>query len=258
MIRPYIALIFTSALLVMSTASAKETKSISFCEDPWPPYTYGAHGEVPEKGYAVDFLNEVSKRIDVKFSMTLLPWKRCLLMAKNGSIDGVMLLTKNSKRERYLEFTVPLISDNNLLWFRSDENLAANSWDSFEDLKSYRIGVVAGFNYGEAFIKAKEEYNFNIEVVNDVKSNFNKLALGRIDVFFVNLSAANEVLKEEHELKVKFKFLDKLFEKVPFYIGISKNSQARFLLPDINKAINGMIRDGTIERIMKQFPDRRP
>jgi len=223
--------------------------TLKFCEDPWPPYTYGEMGKTPTGGYAVTFLNEISKRTNLSIDMKLFPWKRCLFMAEKGNMDGVMLLTSSEERAGYLEFTRPLMSDNNLAWFKKGLQLKG-SWASFEELKPYRIGVTAGFNYGDKFNKAKKRYQLKTDEANDIIANFNKLALERIDIFFVNLAAANDALKEFPELRAQVTYTDGLFEKVPFYIGFSKQSPAKKYLPDFNKAIDSMIKDGTIERIL--------
>lgn len=257
MIRFYIRFMFSigaSVLLTLSVATAKEPETVSFCEDPWPPYTQGEIGQAPERGYAVDFLNEISRRLDIDISLILLPWKRCLLLAEKGDVDGVMLLTKNSERERYLEFTVPLMSDNNLIWFRADRDLGAANWKSFQDLKNYRIGVVAGFNYGDEFNLATDKYNLSVEETVDIISNFHKLDFKRIDVFFVNLAAANEALRDSPELRRKLEYVDTLFDKLTFHIAFSKQSKVRHLLSEFNKVILEMKQDGTIYRILKQNP----
>ena len=240
------------AIISLSTKTSAND-SILFCEDPWPPYTFGEMGSPPTKGYAVDFLNEITKRLDLKISMTLLPWKRCLLLAKKGKMDGVMLLTKSGNRERYLDFSIPLMGDNNLIWYKRGNNIGKNL-ESFVDLKDYRIGVATGFNYGDEFNEATEKYNLNIEEASDIESNFKKLALGRIDVFFVNLAAAAEVLGRNAELADKVTYIDALFEKVPFFIAFSKKSKAKSLLPLFNKTILEMSEDGTIAKILSNHP----
>lgn len=235
-------------LIDIQTVYAEE--SIDFCEDPWPPYTYGEMGAPPSKGYAVEFLNEIAARTNITVTMTLLPWKRCLLMAERGEMDGIMLLTKNDQRTQYLDFSIPVMSDNNLVWYRRMDNIH-KKLDSFSDLKNYRIGLAASFNYGDEFEAAIKEFNLNVEVAHDIKSNFRKLALGRIDVFFVNLAVANEVFRQNPELEKNIVYSDKLFKKVPFFIAISKKSKARSIVPKLNQTIQTMAEDGTIDRILR-------
>jgi polar amino acid transport system substrate-binding protein len=244
-------ILFLLLTFLGTSSQAEMINEISLCEDPWPPYTYGETGEVPEKGYAVEFIKEISKRTGVKINMRLFPWKRCLHMAEKGGIDGIMLLTKNQDRSRYLDFTIPLMGDNNLVWFRSDRNLGSD-WNSFSDLKSYRIGLVAGFNYGDVFNAMNEKHTFTTETARSIETNFQKLAADRIDLFFVNLAAANIALSKHPELRAQVTYVDKLFEKVPFYIGLAKHSEARILIPKFNRAIESMLNDGTIDKILSQ------
>ena len=187
---------------------SSEIKEVKFCEDPWPPYTYGKVGEITEKGIATDIINELFSRMDIKVTNKLLPWKRCLLMVEKGKQDGAMMLTKNSEREEYMEFSIPIIENRDMIWYKKG-NSKIKEWNSFEDLKPYIIGNSLGFNYGKEFEKSVVEYNLKVDVAKIDELNFKKLDKGRIDVFFCNETAANTIFSKNKDLKDKFISMEK-------------------------------------------------
>ena len=53
------------------------------------------------------------------------------------------------------------------------------------------------------------------------------------------------------KLKGKFKYVDRLFERLLFHIALSKQSKAIGFLPAFNQAIADMHEDGTIDKILQ-------
>ncbi|WP_417566519.1 substrate-binding periplasmic protein [Marinobacter sp.] len=224
-----------------------------FCNSHWPPYSYGDDEALAIGGYAVDFMNELSGRIARPVELRILPWLRCLKMAEDGDVDGIMLLTENEERKQFLLMSRPIISDANLLWYRSDSP-HARPRSTFADLQGLRIGVVTGFNYGEPFNAAVVQLNLTVDEAPSILSNFRRLDRDWIDVFLVNRMAADYALHDYPLLKAGMVVQGGLFESVGFRIGLAKAGRAAGLLAEIDKALEDMHEDGTIDRIMLEEP----
>lgn len=250
---------FTSGLTLLLllccsvSLKAEERATFRFCEDPWAPYTLGEIGAAPAKGIAVELFQELGERLDVTFQLMLLPWKRCLLWAETGDYDGIMLLTRNSDRATYLSFTDPVHKDRNLVWHRSDREFE-QSFKSFEEFRGFRIGITAGFNYGEEFNRAVKELGLVVEEAPNILSNLRRLDLGRIDVFLVNKPAAEFAMVEFPDLRDRLSYAQGPFDALPFFIGLSKASPIEGELARFNQAISDMRDDGTLERIFNAQP----
>ncbi|WP_138438925.1 substrate-binding periplasmic protein [Marinobacter alexandrii] len=237
------------ALVLSATGSADQTRATyRFCEDPWPPYTIGEIGRQPESGIAVELFEELEHRLGMAFELRLLPWKRCLLWAKQGQYDGVMLLTHNDDRATYLHFLTPVHRDANLVWARSDRSFD-REFRSFKDFQGLKIGVTDGFTYGEAFNQAVVEHNLTLDSAPSILSNMLRLSLGRIDIFLVNGVAGESALENRPDLRNALTVYRGPFESVPFFIGLSKASPITAYLPLFNEVLTDMTEDGTIERI---------
>lgn len=240
-------LLFHSEMLI-----AEPNKKLELCQGVWPPYTLGEELSEPTGGIALEFVNEISNRISIPIAVQLLPWKRCVLLAKEGKKDGISLLTISSAREEFLEFSKPILADNNLVWFLKDREFEGD-WQTFEDLKGLKVGVTSGYNYGDEFKNAISRYHLSVEDGPSLRSNFIKLGYGRIDVYLLNMPVAQMVLKDLPELRHKLSYNDKLFEKVAFAMGLSKQSKASKLIGRVNKAIEDMKQDETVKRIMQAY-----
>ena len=243
-------------LAVMPAAGAADTATeepLHFCNSHWAPYSYGdARGEAVG-GYAVDFMLEISRRIERPFNLSVLPWLRCMRMAELGEVDGIMLLTENEERKRFLNLTIPLLEDENLLWYPKQSPYATER-PNFSDLQGLRIGVVTGFNYGESFNRAVEEYDLILDEAASVLSNLRRLDRQWIDVFPVNRTAAEYALYDHPNLRSRLVAMDGPFEPVGFRLGLAKAGRAADLTERVNVAIATMHEDGTIADILSREP----
>ncbi len=250
----FLSIIFGYIFLLSSLLLAQEITKITLIQDPWPPYTFGKAGEIPSRGFAVEISKEIFQRLNIQTDLMLFPWKRCLLQLKLGEKDGIMLLTKNTERQEYMDFTDKLMDSQDMIWYYPEKFKAhvgkEFSWDTFRDLKPYKIGHTAGFNYGERYDEAVREHNLIEEYANTDEQNFKKLFRGRIDIFVCNDNAAYEVFNIHPELKGKFKFAKKPLQRVEYFMAFSKKSPARSLLPQINHIIAQMKNDGTINKLI--------
>ncbi|WP_420389391.1 substrate-binding periplasmic protein [Marinobacter sp.] len=255
-LRPFVGYLLVPLLAALSFHSAANDQrqpTYRFCEDPWPPYTVGETSLPPKSGMAVELFEELEQRLGMTFHLRLLPWKRCLLWAKEGKYDGVMLLTRNEDRSRYLSFPVAVHQDANVVWALKSRTFERD-FRTFKDFQGLRIGLTEGFNYGEAFDQAVEEYRLKVDSGPTVLSNMLRLALGRIDIFLVNRVVGESATEDRPSLREKLTYHRGPFEAVPFFIGLSKSSPIKAEVPRFNEALENMKQDGTINRIFGTQP----
>ena len=239
------------AVLVLSS-SLFAGEIIKMSEDPWPPFTFGKAGSITTKGIATDINQELFKRLGLKVETRLYPWKRCLMQMKRGKRDGLMLLSINEERKSFLKFSISIMSDKNLLWYKKN-NKKVKEWKKFKDLKKYKIGITNGFNYGDKFNNANKKYNFKTDGVRTDKLNFKKLEANRIDIIICSNVTARTIFKKNPAYKKQFKSMKKPINESFLYIALSKKSKHVKLMKKINKELRKMKRDGTIRRILRKY-----
>ncbi|WP_421055703.1 substrate-binding periplasmic protein [Leisingera sp. D0M16] len=129
----------------MFAAAARAETVLTFCYDPYPPYTLGTGG-VPSSGLKVHLLEAVVSRIDGLDAVTvLLPWQRCLSQAKTGEADGILPLFKSPEREAFLAFTEATFQQTNTFWYNRDRFPDGLEWgEGYAGVSHLRLGMVNG------------------------------------------------------------------------------------------------------------------
>lgn len=252
----FISLIISYFISCPLILMGQDIKKVTFAQDPWPPYTFGESGSSPQGGHAVKITKQIFQRLDVEVELLLLPWKRVLLMAEKGEVDGIMLLSKDAKRERYLDYSNVLVRDNDLIWY-APELFKSKwkkdfAWNTFTDLKPYTIGNTLGNSYGNAYQKAVKDLKLDIDMAATDKQNLLKLVKGRIDIFISSEIPALYIINGDPRLKGKIKSGITPFRPEPLlmYTAFSKKSPAKILLPQVNNVIAEMKKEGFIDKVL--------
>jgi len=162
--------------MVGSNAYAQKTLTVVFTS--WFPYTYTENDEA--KGYEIDILKAVFKRMHVDAKYIELPWKRCLLELEYGEADALSSMLKNPERERYTIFSSMRISCSRVVLF-TKKGASIDFDGSFESIKDKRIGYTLGFDYGEDFAQAlflKKDSGLTVQnIIKKVIEGYNDIGI---------------------------------------------------------------------------------
>lgn len=215
--------------------------------DPYPPWTEGQQGSQATGGIAVNIIEELFKRLNMKTLTIVYPFKRGLERIKQGDEDAILMVSTSEDREQYMSFTVPIRHVKHVFYYSSESNKF--DWSAWEDLQKYTIGNISGYNLGNDWEKAKKQYSLNVEEVKSDSFNADKLLLGRIDAFIADQEVMDRFIEENPKYHGKFQWHEK-----PVYVsvnnfGISKKSFLSPMLTDINVILEEMKSDGTFQEI---------
>ncbi|MGQ5521983.1 substrate-binding periplasmic protein [Chitinimonas sp. PSY-7] len=97
-------------------------------------------------GIAVEMVTEILRRKNIKFTNTLLPWKRCLLEIEKGGMDILPIASYNEERAKFAYFTEPLYVNHLVFFYQTDKFNKPPNIKDIEGMKPYRFGGVLGFN----------------------------------------------------------------------------------------------------------------
>ena len=237
-----------SAFLFGHPVFAEQT--VLLVGDPWPPYVIGEMGEDATSGVAVEIAKKIFSQIDgamVRFP--LIPWKRALREVEEGQSDGIGMLLKTPEREVYMLYTVALVTGENLIWSATGETAARFEWASIEDLHGLRIGVTQGYSYGEELDRSFKKGDVIPVLAPTVEHLFEMLANGRINLALANDAVGYSLARKHPEAAILPSI--RAVNSETFYIGISRKSPAVKLVPAINRAIEALRAEGTIDRIVR-------
>jgi len=102
------------------------------------------------RGMAVELAEVLLKEAKCKPVYEISPWKRSLLLLKEGNLDMMMNLSITDERKKYLNFIGPQRDETILIAVRKEFNFEINSLEDIKKLPG-RIGIQIGSSFGKAF-----------------------------------------------------------------------------------------------------------
>jgi polar amino acid transport system substrate-binding protein len=172
----------TMLSFIFSANLAFANKKVTIVVEHWAPWEI-AHDDNKANitdGLAIDILNELFSRLELDIEYKNTPWQRALKQIETGEIDLIPMVLKTPEREEYMTFTTPIYNDPILFAYSTDKHDALE-WNSWEDLKSLKIGMTRGYTYGGLNDAIKEGELDATVSTNDTQS-IKKLLSGRFDI----------------------------------------------------------------------------
>lgn len=183
------ALLLGALLLLVSGPSPAGDCHMAVGWEPWPPYQFeDASGELT--GLDVELVRAIAARLDCPISYQQLPWPRTLFEVRQGGLVNVAAgADKTDERQTYAYFSKPYRKESVYLYVRSDR-IDEFVLEELEDIAAtgFRLGITAGYHYGEEFSELMEGEAFaaQVEPVRSDAQNHEKLMRGRIDGFLAD------------------------------------------------------------------------
>ncbi|MEM7598902.1 MAG: transporter substrate-binding domain-containing protein [Pseudomonadota bacterium] len=241
--------ILTLLFGLVLTSQAAQADNLSFCYDPYPPYTLGEEGPATG-GMKVALLDAVMAQIDgVSATVTLLPWKRCQAVVRAGEMDGILPLFSNDERREYLAMSQETIDQVAAFWHRKGQFDDEFDWSGdYAELSHLQLGMLNG-SYIDAEMEAAFEAQSEITRARDVPTLLELLMLGRIDVVAIDASVGRYVVARQ-DLQDDLVQIDRPISSKMSYFGLSKASGADRHLEEFNRAIATLQENGALSAIV--------
>ncbi len=236
------------ALFVPATVRAETT--LTFCYDPYPPYTFGTEGAA-SGGLKVRLLQAVTDRIDgVSANVVLLPWKRCQAQVKAGSIDGILPLFRNAERESYMAFTEGTFQETSRFWYSRSRFPDGLDWQGgLADISHLRLGMLNGSFVDE---ETEEAFSSKNEILRarDVKSLMRLLLKDRVDLIATD-EAVGRFTAAQNGWSEMVDYVDHPVVQRASQFGLSRVTGADQYLAAFNDAIAELSQSGRIDEILR-------
>lgn len=248
-------LVATGVLLAFAAhARAALPPTLRVCGDvnEFPPFSY--HQRVDGKksrtvaGFDVDVLEYVFAGSEQKLEFDLLPWARCLLLARQGHYDIVMDGIKSPERERdFLHAATHYSLTPVFLYLKSEPKPAL---DSIRDLAHLRICSQADYNYAPYGIPDAMITN-RARTIDDAAA---MLKLGRCNIILQEVEVLNAHarlggldLMNSPEFE---KFRPDWVKVIDFYFMVPRtNTHRKELIDVLDRGIARMRKSGELERV---------
>jgi polar amino acid transport system substrate-binding protein len=234
-------------LALWATDALAQGKIITWATNPrYPPYDWAVNKSVYE-GACMHLLDLVIPK-EYTLRPVMVPWARAQLMAQEGSIDLLVNLRITPERAEWMTFSQnPTFQNPIAIFMRKEKAIVFKSWEEL-------LPLIGGVTVGDAFGNGFDEYlkdKLKVETVANAVNNFRKLDLGRID-YVVTGYYMGMAMTRSAGIQDKIAALRPFVSNQPIHLGFSKRSPHAALLPEIDRRLAQLTRDGTLTRILEE------
>lgn len=234
----FLWIILIIILITLIPSLGEEKLTLVFAGDyNFPPIEFlDPQGE--PKGFAVDMVQELSKRINKKIEIRLVPWNKAVELLDSRKVDGVQFMRINEERKKKYDFVTYLESFSVIVVpFNS-------SIHNFLDLKDKRVGV----------LKLDVAHLFLSEMVKTIpcissEDVLKKIISGEAEAGVINYYVAKWLINKNN-WNDKLKILpDKLFTN---YAGIALPKGSPYY-SEIKKGISEIVNSSIYLEFLKKW-----
>ena len=249
----FCSLCLTLMLMTASgPANAEECQSVRVnSTTDWFPVIMRDPNSGALSGILFDVSTLLFAQMDVKISIQpLTPWKRLFPQMDQGGLDAILGVYWNSERAKKYSYSNPITQDDVAVFVRKGRE------DSFKDLTDLigHTGVrPLGGSYGEEFDQfARQKLTIEQVPAEEHDRMINMVALGRVDyavlAYYDGLSDIKRTGNQEKVVALSWPVA-----KNPVHILFSRQSPCADLVPELNRLIARMHRDGTIKDLEMKY-----
>ena len=250
MIKKKLAVLWIGCILLFSVATV-------FCEE---TVTVGVNEYAPllsenmkHNGVMGRILTEIFALEGMKVELKWIPWKRAYLGVKEGKrYDLTPCWSKNAEREKDVYFSDPLYEMYHVFFHLKTFPI---KWQSYDDLKEYKIGATIGYFYGDDFKNAESSGKIKVEYAPSDYLNFKKLVKGRFQVFPINF-ITGPYLARKSLTPEEFSSITSNPKPVSthsnHYVLFSKNEKGLRLLQLFNKGLKQLKGSGKFDKYFEE------
>lgn len=241
---PLVFRLLFAALLACLSFSAMGEK-IRIVTEPWAPYVMVENGKA--SGLDYDTTAIVFQRLGIDVQWQFLPWKRCLMMLKQGEADGALDIFKASERDDLLLYPSEPMSDVNWVLFQA--NARPHPFNSLDDLKGLTVGVSPGYLYSPEFDSST---TFIREPAPSHEANFGKLIRGRIDLLVTDRRLGQQML-DQLKLRDQVSQLPTVLSTREQFLAVRRNAGMDLLVQRFGAELKRFKREPAYAQLLAHY-----
>ncbi|HEY9854285.1 MAG TPA: ABC transporter substrate-binding protein/permease [Stenomitos sp.] len=197
----------------------------------------------PERivGFEKDIVDEIAKRLERPVTHVQTNWDSLIPALDRGSFDFAMAgIELTDEHKQGALFSRPYCVYQQQMVVRADDNHIL----VFDDLKGKKVGTLSG---SAAHRMLEHLGGVDMKFYSDMYAVYQDLQLGRLDAVFLDLPVAAYYAHGNPKLR----FVEPALGEGYYAIAMRKGDEA--LKRRIDAAIDGMLTDGSLERIMRHW-----
>ncbi|MBF0240485.1 MAG: transporter substrate-binding domain-containing protein [SAR324 cluster bacterium] len=237
-VKVIVLLLFTS---VWTPVFAETIKLVAM---EYPPY-YGDN--LPNQGFITEIVVEAFKKAGYTVEISFFPRADALEKAKSD-YDGIVGVWYSKELEKNFVFSEALPANEIGFYKRKSDQIA---FTTFDDLKPYIIGTVAGYASLPEFEKATF---LNTTKVEKDSHNIAMLLQDRVDLIIIDKALCQYLLKTEFRAEMnQLEWMSPPLKTDSQYLGIAKKTQGfQKKLNAFNLGLKKITKENMIMKIMEK------
>lgn len=212
----------------------------------FPPFSYN-NPDGQHVGIDYEIMKAILDRMDVKFKLILLPWKRALLTVRKNGADAVLDITKDATRQKYMTFPEEPISIVPIVLFHMKKRKI--QYTGVDSLKGKTIGLMNGYTYGGFFDDKKF---IKLDRVSNLEHNFLKLVAGRLDLVAAYREVGISTLRKMG-LTDQIEFCKKPIDMVPMFLAFTKSKVSKEFVLEFSQKLKAFKEAGLDRQIKIKY-----
>lgn len=243
-----LSIVVASSILVTaaddSLARVKKAGALTICAvDNLLPYS---SSDAKNPGFEIKIGNAIAQRLGVSVKHHWSSWDGLIPALTSKRCDAIVNgLFITDERKKVVNFSRPYYSSGESILVRKDNTTVKG----LEDLKGKKIGVLTG----SVTVQVLKDKGLGAEEVlyPDQNTIIIELNNGRIDAGYLEVASSAWALRKDPSLNIKL-----VKEYVPdhrFNVGVAVRKGDAALLTAINAALEKMMNDGTMEKLLKEY-----
>ncbi|MEF1328787.1 amino acid ABC transporter substrate-binding protein [Vibrio sp. M260121] len=238
-IKVAVAAIALSAATVQAAVDTAATEVKVGMSGRYFPFTFVKQDKL--QGFEVDMWDEIGKRNDYKIEYVTANFSGLFGLLETGRIDTIsnQITMTDARKAKYL-FADPYVVDGAQITVRKGND----SIQGVEDLAGRTVAVNLGSNFEQLLRSYDKDGKINIKTYDTGIEH--DVALGRADAFVMDRLSALELIKKTG---LPLQLAGEPFETIQNAWPFVDNEKGRKLQAEVNKALEEMRADGTVEKI---------
>ncbi|GAB3186473.1 substrate-binding periplasmic protein [Hydrogenophaga aquatica] len=229
-------------------ATAHET--IRILTEEYPPFNYTDKGKVT--GLATEVVQAVLKEIGIEGQIQSLPWARAYETAQNSENVLLYAVHRSKEREKLFKWIGPIMPTNFYLFAWKSRNLHVSD---LRQAQTLQIGTV-NQDIGEQFLIQQGFLpGRNLQSSGKYEQNYEKLKLGRIDLWVMNELSAYHIARQSGDdpsrVLQKVLFIPELSGNGNYMAFGLKTSDA--LVERFRKGLETIKKNGTYDALQRKW-----
>lgn len=240
------AMVMTACTLTACGGGSAKGDTITFGTNAeFPPFEFVTSSGVIGEYDGIDMA--IAKQIAEENGMTAavenMEFDSLLVALQNGQIDAVIAgMTATDERRETVDFSTPYYTATQVMIVKEDSDIAAAT-----DMADKKICVVQGYT-GEVCV---QDMGYTYEAFKKGTEAVMELTNGKCDVVVIDSATAQKYVKDNEGLKIVED--PGAFESEEYAIAVQKGNTE--LLDKINKSIDKMLADGTVNELAVKYTE---